>query len=117
DFAASMSAEAKRCGVALDPALRGVQSALAQLDAARALLYGKDASIPDAAAVFRSWEAATAAMEGPIATSARRAGWPSSLRPGNAGRMRTTALHLDAAAQLAALTPSDKPTAARRVAV
>ena len=47
----------------------------------------------------------------------RRAGWPSSLRPGNAGRLRASALHLDAAAQLAALPPSDKPTAARWVAV
>src|SRR5439155_983600 len=55
DFSASLSAEARRCGVALDPVLRGVQSALGQLDAARALLYGKDASIPDAPAVFRSW--------------------------------------------------------------
>src|SRR5439155_223184 len=87
DFSASLSAEARRCGVALDPVLRGVQSALGQLDAARALLYGKDASIPDAPAVFRSWEAATTAMEGPIATAARRAGWPSSLRPGNAARL------------------------------
>ena len=117
DFSVSLSAEARRCGVALDPVLRGVQSALGQLDAARAFLYGRDASIPDAPAVFRSWEAATAAMEGPIATSARRAGWPSSLRPGNAGRLRASALHLDAAAQLAALPPSDKPTAARWVAV
>ena len=117
DFSASLSAEARRCGVALDPALRGVQSALGQLDAARALLYGKDVGIPDAPGVFRSWEAATAAMEGAIATSARRAGWPSSLRPGNAGRLRASALHLDAAAQLAALPPADKPTAARWVAV
>src|SRR5207237_787847 len=36
DFSASLSAEARRCGVALDPALRGVQSALGQLAAALA---------------------------------------------------------------------------------
>src|SRR5205085_3164510 len=34
DLATSMSAEARRCGVALDPELRGVQAALGQLDAA-----------------------------------------------------------------------------------
>src|SRR5207237_2190385 len=90
DLATSMSAEARRCGVALDPELRGVQSALGQLDAARALPYRKDASLPDAAAVVRAWEAAASAMEGPVAASARHAGWPSSLRAGTAGRLRTS---------------------------
>ncbi|HYY53374.1 MAG TPA: hypothetical protein VE755_10905 [Myxococcales bacterium] len=117
DFAASMSSEAKRCGVGLDPVLRGVQSAIGQLDAARALLYGADASIPDAAAVLRAWETATAAMEGPVTVSARHAGWPSSLRAGNAGRLRASAIHLDAMAQLASLPASDKPAAARWVAL
>src|SRR5438445_517643 len=117
DLAESMSAEARRCGVALDESLRAVQTALAQLDGARALLYGAEPDVPDAAAVLRTWEAAGATLKDDVAASARAAGWPSSLRVGSAGRLRSAALHLDAAGQAAALPPDDRRIAARWIAV
>ena len=117
DLAESMSAEARRCGVALDESLRAVQTALAQLDGARALLYGAEPDVPDAAAVLRTWEAAGATLKDDVAASARAAGWPSSLRVGSAGRLRSAALHLDAAGQAAALPPDDRRIAARWITV
>ena len=117
DFAASIVGEAKRCGVALDPPLRAAQTAIAQLDSARFALYGPDATIPDASAVLNAWEAAGEAMEGPIAASARRAGWPALLRGSSRGSLRASGRHLEAAAQLAALSQEDRRTAARWVAV
>src|SRR3989454_645718 len=115
DLAESMSAEARRCGVALDESLRSVQTALAQLDGARALLYGAEPDVPDAAGVLRTWEAAGATLKDAVAASAQAAGWPSSLRVGSAGRLRSAALHLDAAGQAAALPPDDRrPCAPRR---
>src|SRR3989454_420200 len=112
-----MSAEARRCGVALDESLRSVQTALAQLDGARALLYGAEPDVPDAAAVLRTWEAAGATLKDAVAASAQAAGWPSSLSVGSAGRLRSAALHLDAAGQAAALPPDDRRIAARWIAV
>jgi hypothetical protein len=117
DFAEGISAEARRCGVPLDAPLRAAQSAVLQLDAARSLLYGPEPDLPDAAAVLRAWESATSAMEGAVALAARGAGWPSSLRPGSAGRLRASAIHLEAVAQLAALPAEDKPIAARWLAL
>jgi len=117
DLAESMSAEARRCGVALDESLRSVQTALAQLDGARALLYGAEPDVPDAAGVLRTWEAAGATLKDAVAASAQAAGWPSSLRVGSAGRLRSAALHLDAAGQAAALPPDDRRIAARWIAV
>ncbi|MGZ6125067.1 MAG: hypothetical protein ACXWLR_08910, partial [Myxococcales bacterium] len=111
--AEAMIAEARRCGVPLDAALRPALAALAGLAGARWLLYGEDPTLPDAKAVLREWESATAAMEGAVAVSAREAGWPSSLRPGSAGRLRAAAAHLDAVAQVASLPAQEKPIAAR----
>src|SRR5204862_3607274 len=115
-MAEAIGGEARRCGVSLE-ALGGVQLALAQLDAGRALLYGAQPGIPDAAAIFRTWEAASAALGGPDGSAARAAGWPFSLRSGGGGRLRASAAHLEAAAQLASLPAEDKPTAARWITV
>jgi hypothetical protein len=117
DFADAISAEARRCGIPLDAPLRAAQTAVAQLDAARSLLYGPEPDLPDAAAVLRAWETASSAMEGGVAAVARGAGWPASLRPGAAGRLRASAIQLDAVGQLGSLPPEDKRIAARWVAV
>jgi hypothetical protein len=116
----AFAVEAKRCGVALDPLFGSVRRALAELDAARAAFYGSDKpEVPDASAVLRAWDAATKEIDAvPLAAAAARAfGWPTSLRPGSAGRLRSSALHLDLAAQAAALPPEDKAIAAQWIAV
>jgi hypothetical protein len=56
-------------------------------------------------------------MEGPVAAAARSAGWPTSLRTGGGGKLRASAAHLDAAAQVAALPAEDRPVAARWITV
>lgn len=114
DAAEAMIAEGKRCGVALDPALRPALAALARLDAARAILYSEDPpGLPDAAVVRHAWDVATDAMEGAVAASARAAGWPASLRPGSAGRLTAAAAHLEAVGQVASLRGEDRGIAAR----
>ncbi len=113
DSADTLIAEAKRCGVFLEPALRPAVGALAQLDRARLALYGDDPTVPDAAAVRTTWESASSAMEGVVSAAAREAGWPASLRPSSAGKLRVAALHLDVASQVASLPAEDKPIAAR----
>jgi hypothetical protein len=117
ESADAIAAEASRCGVALDAPLQKAQGALAQLDAARARLYSAEPDVPDAATVLKSWEAASAAMDGAVASAARGAGWPASLRLASAGRLRVSALHLDASAQLASLPPEDRRIAAKWTAV
>ncbi|HEX9576415.1 MAG TPA: hypothetical protein VF993_01600 [Myxococcales bacterium] len=116
-LAEEASAEAKRCGVPLEPALRAVLAALEQLDDARAQLYAADADLPDADAVLRSWDAATAAIEAQpaVLAAARAARWPASVRYGS--RLRASALHLELASQLTGLSPEDKRIAARWVAL
>ena len=119
-LADELAAESHRCGVPAGPALLAVLGALEQLDGARATLYaGETPQLPDAPAVLLSWEAATAALDAlPVAAAAARGGgWPASLRPRSAGRLRASALNLDLAAQLAALPSEDKPTAAQWVAL
>src|SRR5207244_8569111 len=110
------SAEAKRCGGPLEPALRAVLSALEQLETSRAQVYAGEPDLPDADAVLRSWDAATAALEAQpaAAAAARGARWPASLRFGS--RLRSAALHLELVAQLAARFPEAKPPARRWVA-
>jgi len=117
ELADSLTAEAKRCGVPLEKPLRAVQTAIAQLDAARSLLYGAEPDLPDAVPVLQAWESATASMEGMVAAVARAAGWPASLRPGASGRLRASAMHLDAIVQLGSLNAEDRRLAARWLAV
>ena len=117
ELADALGAEAKRCGVALDPALQATQTAIARLDAARALLYAEAPDLPDAAAILRAWDSAASAMDSATAAAARGAGWPTSLRTGAAGKLRASALHLDAAAQVSSLPPPDKQIAARWITV
>lgn len=109
------AAEAKRCGVPLEPPLRAVLTALQQLDDARARLYSADPDLPDADAVAHAWDAATTAIEAQpfMAVAARGARWPASLRFGS--RLRAAALHLELVAQLAGLAPEEKHIAARWV--
>src|SRR3989442_6269426 len=119
-LADGIAAESNRCAAPMGPALLAVLGAVEQLDAARATFYaGERPQLPDAPAVLRSWESATAALDAlPFAgAAARGAGWPASLRPRSAGRLRVSALHLDLAAQLAALAAEDKPIAAQWVAL
>ena len=119
-LADGLAAEAKRCGVPLEPALLAVQGALEQLDSARARFYaGEKPELPDAGAVIRSWESAGVALEElPVAVGAARAvGWPLLLRPRQATRLRLSALHLDLAGQVAALPSEDKPVAAQWIAL
>ncbi len=115
EAAQAISSEARRCGVSLEPQLRAVQAALSQLDASRALLYGGEPGLPDAAAAVRAWESAASSLEGAAAAAARSAGWPASLRAG--GKMRASAAHLDAVAQLASVAQEDKAVAARWITV
>ena len=117
ESAGAIAAEARRCGVALDPPLQRVQAALAQLDTARARLYGVEGADPDAAAALKRWEDASQAMEGAVAASARAAGWPSSLRLSSAGRLRTSALHLELSAQIASLPAEDRRIAVKWIAL
>ena len=115
-LAEDLAAESNRCGAPMGPGLFAVLAAIEQVDAAHATFYaGETPRLPDAAAVLRSWDAATAALDAlPIAAAvAREAGWPASLRPRSAGRARASALHLDLAAQVAALPAEDKPIAAQ----
>src|SRR2546423_7613490 len=119
-LADDLAVESNRCGVPMAPALLAVLGAIEQLDAARATLYaGETPNLPDAPAVLRSWESATAALDAlPVAAAAARgAGWPASLRPRSAGRLRVSALHLDLAAQIAGLPAEDKPIAAQWLAL
>jgi hypothetical protein len=119
-LADELAAESNRCAVPAGPLLFAVLGAIEQLDAARATLYaGGRPQLPDAAASLRSWDSATDALGAlPIAEAvAREAGWPASLRPRSAGRLRVSALHLDLAAQLAALPAEDKPIAAQWLAL
>jgi len=119
-LADDLASESNRCGVPMGPALLAVLGAIEQLDAARAALYaGERPQLPDAAAVLRSWESATAALDAlPVAAAAARgAGWPASLRPRSAGRLPASAANLDLAAQLAGLPAEDKPIAAQWVAL
>ncbi|HYS08166.1 MAG TPA: hypothetical protein VEP66_05460 [Myxococcales bacterium] len=116
ELADGLAGEARRCGVGLDGPLKAVQAAISQLDASRAQLYGPEPDLPDAAAVFRAWDAAGAALEGLAASAARSNGWPLSLRSGAGARLRASA-HLDAAAQLSSIPAEDKPTAARWITV
>jgi hypothetical protein len=108
-------AEAKRCGIPFEPALRAVLASLEQLDVARAQLYSADPDLPDADAVLRAWDAATTAIEAQpfLAAAARGARWPASLRFGS--RLRVAALHLELVAQLAGVAPEDRHIAARWV--
>ena len=120
DLGDALVSEASRCGVAMGPMLSAVQTALDELDRARLRLYASDqAELPDAAAVHKAWDAAAAAIEAvPFASAAARAaGWPSSLRVLSAGKLHVAALHLEAAAQLAALPEEDKPIAAQWIAL
>ena len=119
-LADEIAAESNRCAVPMGPALLAVLGAVEQLDAARATFYsGERPQLPDAPAVLRWWESATAALDAlPVAAAvARGAGWPASLRPRSAGRLRVSGLHLDLAAQLGALPAEDKPIAAQWVAL
>ena len=119
-LADDLAVESNRCGVPLAPALFAVLGAIEQLDAARAALYaGETPQLPDAPAVLRSWESATGALDAvPVAAAvARAAGWPASLRPRSAGRLRASALQLDLAAQVAGLPADDKPVAAQWIAL
>jgi hypothetical protein len=111
------AAEARRCGVPLEPALRAMLAALEQLDAARAQLYAPAPDIPDADAVLRAWDAATVAVEAQpfLLAAARGARWPASLRYGS--RLRASALHLELASQLSPLSPEEKHVAARWIAL
>jgi hypothetical protein len=116
----AFAAEAKRCGVSLAPLFASVQRALSELESARARFYGADkADLPDASAVLAAWDAAAKEIDSvPLAAAAARAfGWPSSLRAGSAGRLRSAALHLDLAAQAAALAPDDRAIAAQWIAL
>lgn len=120
DLGARLTAEGRRCGVALDPAVSAVESALAQLDAVRAAFYDAEVPrVPDATLSLGAWEAASAALQQVPAASAaaRAAGWPLSLRIAAAGSLRSAALHLDLAAQANALEAQDRDAAARFIAL
>ena len=115
DLGAQLSAEARRCGVQIDPIVNGVETALAQLDGARATFYdGPSPAVPDAASMVKAWQTAAAAIEElPAASAAARATrWPAAL-----GSLRHAALHLDLALQVAGLTQEDRDTAARWIAL
>ncbi len=115
DLGGQLSAEARRCGVQIDPIVNGVLSALAQLDEVRAAFYdGPAPRVPDAAAVVKAWQTAAAAIEElPVASVAARARrWPSAL-----GSLRHAALHLDLALQVAGLAETDRDLAARWIAL
>ncbi|HET9751384.1 MAG TPA: hypothetical protein VFP52_00420, partial [Myxococcales bacterium] len=119
-MADALSAEATRCHVQLAPALSAVLSALAQLDGARARFYARQGQeVPDAAALLRAWDSATASLEAmpALQSEARAAGWPASLKPRSAGRLRLAAAHLDLWSQIAAVGADDKPAAARWAAL
>ncbi|MFL5312508.1 MAG: hypothetical protein ACJ79H_18900 [Myxococcales bacterium] len=119
-LADDLAAESNRCGAPIGPLLLGAVGAIDQLDAARVVLYGGETpQLPDAPAVLRSWESATAALDAlPVAAAAARgAGWPASLRARSAGRLRVSALHLELAAQVAGLPAGDKPIAAQWIAL
>jgi hypothetical protein len=120
ELADGLASEAKRCAVPLEPGLVAVQAALEQLDGARAKFYaGEKPELPDAGAALQAWEAAASALESqPLAVAAAKAaGFPASLRPRSAGRLRLGAIHLELAAQVAALPPEDGPIAAQWIAL
>jgi hypothetical protein len=105
--------------VSVDAPLRAALSALAVLDFARAHLYAGAPELPDATTVRDAWDLANASIEAvpAISAAARAAGWPSSLRFGSSGRLRSAALALDLSGQLASLSAADKQVAARWVTV
>ena len=118
-MADEITAQGRRCGVQLEQPLHAALSAIAVLDFARAHLYAGEPELPDAATVRDAWDLAGNAFQQlpALAAAAGAAGWPSSLRPGSSGRLRASALALDLAAQVAQLPASDKPIAARWIAV
>ncbi|MCA1827835.1 MAG: hypothetical protein LC689_12985, partial [Myxococcales bacterium] len=115
DLGTQLAAEARRCGVQIDPIVTGVESALAQLDGARATFYdGPAPRLPDAGTVVKAWQAAAASIEElPAASAAARATrWPAAL-----GSLRHAALHLDLGLQVSGLSGDDGDLAARWIAV
>jgi hypothetical protein len=107
ELGAGLAAEGKRCGVSLRPAVAAVESALAQLDGARASFYvGERPELPDAAQIVAAWSAAYDALDG-----LPHARWPG-LR-----RLHGAASHLDLALQAAALPAPDKELAAQWIAL
>jgi hypothetical protein len=117
EHAERLSADARRCGVAIEPALNAALDALDKVDRARALFYSGE--LPDAPAVLRAFRTATEALEAraPSADAAREAGWPASLAIRGAGRLRSAALHLELIAQAANLPREDRALAARWMAL
>src|SRR5439155_215132 len=108
DLAESMSAEARRCGVPLDEPLRSIHTALAQLDAARALLHAAE---PDDAQARLEWVNARAGAALPIPGLSRRSSlrirdWSPPLRgkrcigPGGAAPVRDAAEDASTVAKL-----------------
>jgi hypothetical protein len=107
DLGAALGAEGKRCGVPLGPAVAAVESALAQLDSARASYYaGERPELPDAAQVVRAWSLAGNALDG-----LPHARWPG-LR-----RLHGAALHLELALQAAVFPAEDQELAAQWIAL
>lgn len=115
DLGAQLVTEARRCGVQLEPIVNGVESSLAQLDAARAAFYdGPLPHLPDASAVVKAWQSASAAIdELPVAVAAARAAGRSP----ELGRLRHAALHLDLGLQVSGLSSDDQDLAARWIAL
>jgi hypothetical protein len=119
-MADALSAEASRCHVPLAPALSGLLSALSQLDAARARFYAAQSpEVPDAQALLRAWESANASLDAlpALQSEARASGWPGSLRPRSAGRLRQAAAHLELWSQIAGLPAEERNAAARWAAL
>ncbi len=107
ELGAALTAEGKRCGVALPLAVAAVEGAVAQLEGARASFYaGERPELPDAAQVVKSWKAIDEAI-GPLPHGR----WPG-LR-----RMHSAIQHLELAAQAAELPAEDKTLAAQWIAL
>jgi hypothetical protein len=107
ELGAGLAAEGKRCGVPLQPAVMATESALAQLDTARASFYaGERPELPDATQVLHAWRAVDDALEG-----LPHARWPG-LR-----RLHSAVSHLNLALQASALSGEDKELAALWIAL